>query len=392
MEWTTVDVVMTDHEIVYFEVSDVDDVSLTPELIHRRETTKVALQATRGGKGLRLIDVAAGRKVVGRLDLSEITEVHVERAMPVEDVSRLVEMEGDMDIRNQVASEYWQKSTHVEVVTESRRLRWAKVKEDRLRLVSMHGTLYLRYYSDLNEVEANQSLSEEIDGFTGTLKKDIALQWAQTLVHVCGQDQLKQQLPHFGKNDSEELRDYLEIVYNKSDEMKGHHGRHHRRMSSFGTSQRQLGQKPKSIMFMGRSVSAGSPAMIKARPTEDTEGDSRGATPTTILARPRTLRFAQRSKTVGDPRIGKSMTMVDTNGNNTMTQVPSQSELQSMPPPEFGTAAGNKTEGTIHGMNSIPEKLELSTVDYDRQPFMFLGDCVMEGDEHEGSDDESLFV
>jgi hypothetical protein len=33
------------------------------------------------------------------------------------------------------------------------------------------------------------------------------------IAHTCGIDQLKQPLPHFGTNDTEELRDYLEVVH-----------------------------------------------------------------------------------------------------------------------------------------------------------------------------------
>ncbi len=222
-EWIPVDVVITDYEIVYFEVeNDVYEHSLPEEVQQKKQALRLALQATKGGKGLRLMDVAAGRKVVGHLDLNDVTQVYVERDMPILDASHLEANESNLDVLNQVPSEYWQKPSHVEVHTHSRALRWAKVKEDRLKLVSIHGTLFLRYYSDLNDVESHSVASQVENELYGLLRKDIAFQWAQTVAHICGTDQLKQPLPHFGNNASDELRDYLEIVHHKIDESKGH--------------------------------------------------------------------------------------------------------------------------------------------------------------------------
>ena len=325
MEWMTVDVVITDYELVYFEVSDDEDSSLPRELRRKREALHHALQATRGGKGLRLVDVAAGRKVVGHLDLSDITQVHVERDNPLLDVSHLEENEADRGGVSQVPSEYWQKPASIETFTESRVLRWAKVKEDRLRIVSTQGTLYLRYYSDLNEAEIHRERSEADDLFPDVITKDIALQWAQTLVHICGQEQLKQKLPNFGTNNTEELRDYLEVVHFKSNENKGHrrrlssYGLHRsnaqrnlndstvpigpsfRGLSSLGVSARRLSEKPKSILFSQRSVSAGNSPFSSVHATDDIEEGNHTSETGHSAVKPKSLLFARRAVSIGSP-------------------------------------------------------------------------------------------
>ena len=205
-KWTAVDVVMTQFELVYFEAFDPME----------KNTTLLAIQATHGGKGLRLCDVTVGRKIVGHLDLSDVTEVHVERDMPVEDIALLNAGEVASD-EIELQFEYWSKpkDRKPDTITPSRSIRFAKIKEDRLKLTSMHGTLYLRFYSDLEDAEAHLERSSAENELQGPLAKDIAFQWAQTIARLNGREQLKQNLPHFGDGTSEELRDYLEIVSEK---------------------------------------------------------------------------------------------------------------------------------------------------------------------------------
>jgi hypothetical protein len=47
-EWTPVDVVITDYEIVYFDVESDSNNNLSPELRKKKEALRVALQATKG--------------------------------------------------------------------------------------------------------------------------------------------------------------------------------------------------------------------------------------------------------------------------------------------------------------------------------------------------------
>jgi hypothetical protein len=291
-DWTPVDVVITNYEIVYFDVENDSEENLSPELRKQKEAIQAALQATKGGMGLRLMDIAAGRKVVGHLDLTDITQVHVERHMPFVDVSHLEREEQSIDVGNQPPSEYWQKASHIEVHNHSRTLRWAKVKEDCLKIVSIHGTLLLRYYSDLNDVESHREASEAEDELFGALKKNISFQWAQTVVHICGTDQLKQPLPQFGTNSSAELRDYLEVVHHKPAEIK-----HHRRASStfMGNLDEHAGMKHHrwpSSNFLGahsNSAHAAHHDLATSAPAE--------------LPRPKALKY---SKSFGDSALEKS--------------------------------------------------------------------------------------
>ena len=226
-KWGPVDVAITRFEIVYFEA--VDDADVTCE----RTSARLALVATKGGKGLRLCDVALGRKVIGHLDLSEISDVHVERDMPIVDAALLDDLEkssGD-DVGPQLLPEFWYEGENREKPGEDlpsmqiRDIRWAKVTEDRLRLTTIHGILYLRFYSDLDDTEAHlEQTLKESEG-DGPIRKNISFQWAQTLGRFCGREQLKQVLPHLGDNSSDELRDYLEVVHYHEKEVskKGHH-------------------------------------------------------------------------------------------------------------------------------------------------------------------------
>ena len=100
MEWITVDIVNISSEIVYFEIEN------DTQERGKRETLRLALQATKGGNGLRLIDVAEGRKVVGHLGCTDITQVYVEGDMPLPDVSHLAAKEVNTDVANQVPSEF----------------------------------------------------------------------------------------------------------------------------------------------------------------------------------------------------------------------------------------------------------------------------------------------
>ncbi|KAL3938793.1 MAG: hypothetical protein SGARI_001604 [Bacillariaceae sp.] len=201
---------MTQFEIVYFE-------SREGELSRRDEESMVfeALQATKGGKGLRLCDVAKGRKVVGHLDLADVTEVHVEQDdSAVPDVTLLEKAAERYHSKDDLAVEYWLNSSTVPLETDPKRfaraIRWTIMKEERLKLSTVSGTLVLRFYSDLECAEV-----EKIGNTASlhTLDKDIALQWAETVARIVGPEQLHQSLPHFAQDNEEELRDLLETVH-----------------------------------------------------------------------------------------------------------------------------------------------------------------------------------
>ena len=223
--WTVVDVVITKCEIVYFDASDVDDIdnntNQSPH-VRRMQDVRQAIIATKGGKGLRLRDVAFGRRVVGTQELQDIEAINVERIMPHEHDA--IEEAG----HEPQAGEFWKDSAHQQHAMEtldesekpSRHNRWMRVKEDRLKVKTLHDTLYLRFYSDLENCECNKDRVMNESEIEGELFKDNAFQWCQTIGRLVGAYKLKQELPHFGDENDDELRDYL-VVVEPSNEQNG---------------------------------------------------------------------------------------------------------------------------------------------------------------------------
>jgi len=207
--WSAVDVVMTSKEIVYLDAVGADSECTGT---HPNEI-KQAVVSTRGGKGLPLRDVVAGRRVVGQLLLSDIESVHVERELP--HGPRDGESDGpDVAVEK---TEYWQS----QVQDMDRASHWWSIKQDVLRIHTVDGfTLCLRFYSDLDNAEANHDRLAAENEERGPLFKNNAFQWAQTVTRFCGPGQLRQSLPHFGQGDSDELRDVLVV---KTDGELRHH-------------------------------------------------------------------------------------------------------------------------------------------------------------------------
>ena len=198
-KWTVVDVVITRYEIVYFDAVGVDEQDNAAS-----NDTRQALLATKGGKGLRLCDVAEGRRVVGQLPLASIDSISVERELP-------------HDTSNEEAPffipkvEYWAPETEHTLVARN----WYATKQDTLKIhTSSGGTLCLRFYSDLQDAEAHHDRVVAENEEEGPLFKNTAFQWVQTIGRFCGPEQLKQLLPHFGDDTAEELRDYLKVLKN----------------------------------------------------------------------------------------------------------------------------------------------------------------------------------
>lgn len=231
-KWSPVDVIMTRHEIVYVDASGLDESDCDPDV---REAGRQALMATKGGKGLRLCDVTAGRTVVGKLSFSDITAVHVEREGPIGGII-------PANAREPCNVEFWQDLSTTDTNPDDnddrdksweidRDKRWECVNEDRLKIQSIIGTLYLRFYSDLEEMEAHPERIAEEENEEHELFKDIALQWAQTIARQCNmKDNFKQPLPQFG-DENEELRYYLQI-YARDEKQKGFRRAGHRRLAS----------------------------------------------------------------------------------------------------------------------------------------------------------------
>lgn len=188
-----------------------------------------ALAATKGGKGLRLCDVAAGRRVVGHLQLSDITSAHVEREMPGHG--------GDDDERigdDLEKTEFWHANNAAEKqALFPRSIGWNKTKQDRVKVTTSHGrTLFLRFYSDLEDAEKHPARVAGEMETEGTIYKNNAFQWVQTIVRYCGPEQLKQPLPHFGDDSCDELRDFLVVHTNDAETKNNKRFMMRRNMSS----------------------------------------------------------------------------------------------------------------------------------------------------------------
>jgi hypothetical protein len=207
VKWTVVDVVMTRFEIVYFAADSIDCCDLDGSA----EVAREALTATKGGKGsVRLCDAARGRRVVGRMDLADLVSVHVDR-LAGEDAHKHPIENSNVEVEN---FEFWKRQNKPSIRHENkpRGERWASVTQDVLRLKKGHGeTVYLRFYSDLEDVTNIPGLYANDDFDKGQVAKNNALHWAQTIGRLCGREQLNQSLAHFGQGDSQELCDYLVV-------------------------------------------------------------------------------------------------------------------------------------------------------------------------------------
>jgi len=224
VDWSSVDVVLTNHELVLLSAYDIEDKDVNEDdengqNLRKREIMWNALNATKGGKGLRLRDVLLGRKIVGHLELSEVDLVRVLRLLPVstdafEDTGLSINVGTPMDPQaSESKVEYWKSpiSGMEESPWLSRRRRWEQVEEDQLKIHTAQGTNYLRFFSDLEEWDAVGNTSQHIDDLDHINKND-AILWCQTIARLCGTEKLKQKLPHFGdKDEKEELRDFIEI-------------------------------------------------------------------------------------------------------------------------------------------------------------------------------------
>ncbi|KAL7555715.1 hypothetical protein ACA910_009880 [Epithemia clementina (nom. ined.)] len=313
-KWTVVDVVMTRFEMVYFDATDRPD---TPEA----DSIFQALKATKGGKGLRLKDVAVGRKVVGHMPISDITSLAIERYLPGESQSG-----SDEGPEAEVPEvEHWKEGT----LHYSRKAVWSKIKQDTLAVHSAHGnTLYLRFYSDLEQAEALTNRSpddvDQGDHFT----KNNAFQWVQTLGRFCGPERLHQSLPHFGEDNEEELRDYLVVHQNNEHKRNlnflANHGPHMREHETVGAvSERST--KRMSMLRLPSFKHASIPVEDSAAAATAPEGDAElGTNPSSNgrsgsqspPRRSKSMSPFRRSNSVGDPAVD-SPTLSHTNNSTT---------------------------------------------------------------------------
>jgi hypothetical protein len=157
--WLAVDVVITNYEIVYFDASDLHDLAHASRepVMTRMENVHQAIVATKGGKGLRLRDVALERKIIGTQPLAKIESIHVDRIILPESMKEKAD--------ERILDEFWKEKTKKiqdEGISDNKSTNLSRdtlrkdVYEDRLKIKTLYNTLYLRFYQDLEYSELNR--------------------------------------------------------------------------------------------------------------------------------------------------------------------------------------------------------------------------------------------
>jgi hypothetical protein len=212
--WVTVDVVLTNCEIVYFDAADSKKLlENNTDAVRRMKEVHQTLVSTQGGLGLRLCDVAFGRRIIGREELAKIEEIHVSRDMSHPGIPWENEVSGMPS-----TSEYWEDPVNTSnnegdsyIMEEFKHMKGSQVKEDQLILKTAHGKLCLRFLGDFGNFEMNRDSILKESKAGEPIVMNHALQWCHTIVHLIGAEHLKQDLPHFGHSTSDEIRDYLTV-------------------------------------------------------------------------------------------------------------------------------------------------------------------------------------
>ncbi len=211
LSWEVVDVVMTEFEIVWFDAT-ASSIYWDEAENERIQIVKGDIVDKKGGKGLHLSDVSSGRMVLGRLALIDIDHISIQRIMPSMEVPNYTSVKShptlDVEATNQqfISKEFWKDYDDSCNLTLPLDKQWEDIMEDRLILHSSQGTLSLRFFVDLYDIVQPASSGETIE------KKQGALLWCESISHLCGKSQLKQKLPHFGENRSDELNDFIEVI------------------------------------------------------------------------------------------------------------------------------------------------------------------------------------
>jgi hypothetical protein len=215
-QWRSVDVVVTENEIVVLQALDVEaenngSVKNMKELVKFRKI----INKTMGGSGMKLRDVIVGRKILGRIDMELIDALTVER-LPRERLPSPYPNDEDDDGEDFLGNEFWAESGVSPGSGKQARLdRWNSVCEDQLKIHTADTTTYLRFYTDLEAKTKDDSLSVSLVQ---------SFQWCRTIANIRGAVNLDQNLPHFGEENDGEFLDYLHVTSRASGGAE-HHGR-----------------------------------------------------------------------------------------------------------------------------------------------------------------------
>lgn len=214
-DWEVVDVLLTEHELVW----------LAPISFGSLEDAANNNALKVGGKGMSLSDVVLDRVVLGRLALCDIDHMKVQRCPPLEEKLSMPKIsERDVEYASEsseFSSECWGKmrnDTPPLRYGECPDKRFLHVMEDKLILQSPQGTLCLRFLVDLVDEECRR-FDDRTTNIYSFGEKNGALSWCQAISHVCGPQQLKQKLNHFGQDEDKELLDFVEMNERKSSGM-----------------------------------------------------------------------------------------------------------------------------------------------------------------------------
>jgi hypothetical protein len=177
-----------------------------------------------GGKGMSLSDAVMDRVVLGRLDLCDIDHMKVQRCPPLQEKLSMPKLsERDVEYASEsseFSSECWEKMRNDTpplryLYGECPDKRFLHVMEDTLILQSPQGTLCLRFLVDLVDEECRR-FDDRTTNIYSFGENNGALLWCQSISHVCGPQQLKQKLNHFGQDEERELLDFVEMNERKS--------------------------------------------------------------------------------------------------------------------------------------------------------------------------------
>ncbi|KAL3802312.1 hypothetical protein HJC23_007137, partial [Cyclotella cryptica] len=214
-KWMLVDVVLTNHELVIFEVPDDDSLPL--------RTTNSAISFSDGGRGLSLVDVAIGRRVLSQFLIDDIDFIDIEHSLAISGDGEIEDIESNhQDVR-----EFWQgfaNTVKYDFIDMSKR--WSRVDEDRLKIHFTNGcgTLYLRLLVDLKEKESSKN-SRQLQGESCSLLATVGTEtkiWCRTIARLRGATNLRMSLPHFGGTGADEIEDFIRITDRDSAGKKQH--------------------------------------------------------------------------------------------------------------------------------------------------------------------------
>jgi len=201
-DWHVVDIVITRHELICLDCFDDNGIDIAlldleedsrnehdlkgDELrsFQLRKETRAKLLASKGGQGLFLGDIVAGRSVVSHLELDDVTNAKVERHIFNDQTGNgSASAHVKRQTHSHIRSEYWQSASLESLnnldskITADLDHRFDNQEYDQLVLTSRQRLINLRFICDLELAEsASNGHIAEASG------KTIALDWCSKIV------------------------------------------------------------------------------------------------------------------------------------------------------------------------------------------------------------------